>query len=216
MKLYGFWRSLATFRVRIALNLKNLPFEEVSIDLLGGQQRSPDYAATNPQMVVPALVEDGQPPLVQSLAILEYLDERHPAPPLLPSDARGRARVRGLAQIVAADVHPLLVPRVREFLTGELALSEAQRFQWIRHWIDAGLKAMETHLSRDRETGLYCHGDTITLADLCVVSQAVGNKFFEGSMDPYPTTAKIVERCLQHEAFARAHPLRQPGAPRAA
>jgi maleylacetoacetate isomerase len=216
MKLYGFWRSLATFRVRIALNLKNLPFEEVSIDLLGGQQRSPNYAATNPQMVVPALVEDGQPPLVQSLAILEYLDERHPEPPLLPADARGRARVRGLAQIVAADVHPLLVPRVREFLTGELALSEAQRFQWIRHWIDAGLKAMETHLSRDRETGLYCHGDTITLADLCVVSQAVGNKFFEGSMDPYPTTAKIVERCLQHEAFARAHPLRQPGAPQAA
>lgn len=214
MKLYGFWRSLATFRVRIALNLKNVPFEEVSVDLMGGQQRSPEYAATNPQMVLPALVENGQQPLVQSLAIVEYLDERYPEPPLLPTDARGRARVRGLAQIVAADTHPLLVPRVREFLTGELSLSEAQRFKWIRHWIDEGLRTIETHLSRDRETGVYCHGDAITLADLCVVSQAVGNTFFEGTLDLYPTTAKIVERCLKHEAFARAHPLRQPGAPR--
>ena len=213
MKLFGFWRSLATFRVRIALNLKDIPFEEVSIDLMGGQQRSPDYAATNPQMVLPALVEDGQPPLVQSLAILEYLEERHPEPPLLPADPRGRARVRGLAQIVACDTHPLIVPRVREYLTDELSLSEAQRLRWIRHWIDAGLRAVEAHLSRDRETGLYCHGDTISIADLCVVSQAVGNKFFDGTMDPYPTTAKIVERCLEHDAFARAHPLRQPGAP---
>ena len=213
MKLFGYWRSLATLRVRIALNLKGVLAEETMIDLMAGHQRAPGYEAVNPQMVVPALIDEDGPALFQSLAILEYLDERHPEPPLLPRDARGRARVRGLAQIVACDTHPLIVPRVREYLTDELSLSEAQRLRWIRHWIDAGLRAVEAHLSRDRETGLYCHGDTISIADLCVVSQAVGNKFFDGTMDPYPTTAKIVERCLKHDAFARAHPLRQPGAP---
>lgn len=214
MKLFGYWRSLATFRVRIALNLKGLSAEETSIDLATGQQRSADYAATNPQMVLPALVDGEGPALFQSLAILEYLEERHPEPPLLPADPRSRARVRGLAQIVACDAHPLVVPRVREFLASEFSLTEAQRLQWIRHWIGAGLRAIETHLARDRETGLYCHGDTISIADVCVVSQAVGNTLFEGTMKEFPTTAKIVDRCLALDAFARAHPLRQPGSPR--
>lgn len=215
MILFGFWRSLATFRVRIALNLKKVPFEEVSINLMAGQQRSSDYAATNPQMVVPALVEDGTAPLVQSLAILEYLDERFPDPALLPTDARGRARVRGLAQIIACDTHPLIVPRVREFLESELALDEAQRLKWIRHWIAAGLAAVEAHLARDPESGLYCHGDAVSIADLCLASQAIGYKFFDGTMDAFPKAARIVERCMAEDAFARAHPLRQPGAPAA-
>jgi maleylacetoacetate isomerase len=215
MILFGFWRSLATFRVRIALNLKKVPFEEVSIDLMAGQQRSAEYAATNPQKVVPALVEDGAAPLVQSLAILEYLDERFPDPPLLPADARGRARVRGLAQIIACDTHPLIVPRVREFLADDLGLDEATRLKWIRHWIAAGLGAVEAHLSRDPETGRYCHGDAISVADLCLTSQAIGYKFFDGTMDAFPTAAGIVERCMADDAFARAHPLRQPGAPAA-
>jgi maleylacetoacetate isomerase len=215
MILFGFWRSLATLRVRIALNLKKVPFEEVSIDLMAGQQRSADYAATNPQMVVPALVEDGAAPLFQSLAILEYLDERYPEPPLLPADARGRARVRGLAQIIACDTHPLIVPRVREFLADELGLDEPTRLKWIRHWIAAGLGAVEAHLSRDSETGLFCHGDTVSVADLCLTSQAIGYKFFDGTMDAFPNAAKIVERCMEEDAFARAHPLRQPGAPAA-
>ncbi|MDQ4136530.1 MAG: maleylacetoacetate isomerase [Pseudomonadota bacterium] len=213
MKLFGFWRSLASFRVRIALNLKGVSFEEVSIDLMAGQQRSPDYAATNPQMVVPALAEDGGAPLFQSLAILEYLEECYPKPALLPADPRGRARVRGLAQIIACDTHPLIVPRVREYLEHELGLDEPRRLKWIHHWMGAGLGAVEAHLSREPETGLYCHGDAISIADLCVTSQAVGLKFFGGSMEPYPITAKIVERCMGNEAFARAHPLRQPGAP---
>jgi maleylacetoacetate isomerase len=213
MKLYGFWRSLATLRVRIALNLKGVPFEEVSIDLMAGQQRSPAYAATNPQMVVPALVEDGGAPVFQSLAILEYLEERYPEPGLLPPDPRGRARVRGLAQIIACDTHPLIVPRVREYLERELGLDEPRRLKWIRHWIGAGLGAVEAHLSRDRETGLYCHGDAVSIADLCVVSQAIGYKFFDGTLEAYPTTATVVERCMAQDAFARAHPLRQPGAP---
>jgi maleylacetoacetate isomerase len=215
MILFGFWRSLATLRVRIALNLKKVPFEEVSIDLMAGQQRSADYVATNPQMVVPALVEDGAAPLFQSLAILEYLDERYPEPPLLPADARGRARVRGLAQIIACDTHPLIVPRVREFLADELGLDEPTRLKWIRHWIAAGLGAVEAHLSRDSETGLFCHGDTVSVADLCLTSQAIGYKFFDGTMDAFPNAAKIVERCMEEDAFARAHPLRQPGAPAA-
>ena len=216
MKLFGFWRSLASFRVRIALNLKGVTAEEVSIDLLAGHQRAPDYVAVNPQMVVPALIDGDGPVLFQSLAIIEYLDERHPQPPLLPQDARGRARVRGLAQIVACDAHPLIVPRVREYLERELKLGEAERLAWIRHWIRAGLQALETHLARDGATGRYSHGDAVTIADICLVSHAVGNAFFEGKLDGFPTVARIFERCMAEDTFARAHPLRQPGAPRQA
>jgi len=213
MKLFGYWRSLATFRVRIALNLKGLQAEETMIDLQAGHQRSPAYQAVNPQMVVPALVDGGGPPLFQSLAILEYLDERHPEPPLLPADARGRARVRGLAQIVACDSHPLIVPRIREYLAEEFGLDESRRLTWVRHWIGAGLRAIEKHLATEPDTGLYCHGDAVTIADICLVSLAVGNRLFQGNLDEVPTVARIVERCLSEDAFARAHPLRQPGAP---
>jgi maleylacetoacetate isomerase len=213
VKLFSFWRSLATFRVRIALNLKGLSPEVVSIDLIKGQQREAAYCAVNPQMVLPALLDGDGPPLFESLAIIEYLDETHPEPPLLPKDARGRARVRGLAQIVACDSHPLLVPRVRNYLENELGLDEAARTAWVHHWIGTALTALETNLASSHETGRYCHGDTITIADICLVSQAVGAGLFKFDTAPFPTVRRIVASCLESDAFARAHPLKQPGAP---
>src|SRR5215470_12736491 len=166
MKLYTYWRSLATFRVRIALNLKGLAYDAIAIDLDAGQQRTAAFKALNPQMVVPALVEDDGNVLFQSMAIMEYLDEVYPEPPLLPADPRGRARVRSLSLITVADSHPLIVPRVRT----HLGLDDAGRMSWVRHWFAAGLDAYEAHLARDKATGLYCHGDRVTMADLCLVS----------------------------------------------
>jgi maleylacetoacetate isomerase len=200
-------------RVRVGLNLKGLEAEQVNVDLLAGQQRSPDFQALNPQMVVPALIVGEGPPLVQSLAILEYLDECHPEPPLLPASPRARARVRALAQIVACDTHPLIVPRVRECLARCHAADEARRTGWCRHWIAEGLRALEAHLSRDRETGVYCHGDAVTIADICLVSLTAGQELFGGNLDSYPTVARISGQCMANDAFARAHPFRQPGAP---
>ncbi len=213
MKLYSFWRSLATFRVRIALNLKGLAPDVINVDLMKGQQCDPQFRAVNPQMLIPALIEDDGRALFQSLAILEYLDEIRPDPPLLPREPRDRARVRALALIVACDAHPLVVPRVRNYLEHELKLDEPQRLKWIRHWINEALAALETHLSRDPQTGRYCHGDSVTMADLCVVSHAVGAKLFNVDLAPYPTVARIVDTCLKQDAFAHAHPLKQPGAP---
>jgi maleylacetoacetate isomerase len=212
MKLYGFWRSLASFRVRIALNLKDIKVEELSIDLLRGDQFADDYRRVNPQSVVPALIEGDRPPLFESLAIIEYLDETRPEPPLLPGTPRARARVRGLAQIAACDVHPLIVPRVRNYLANELKIDEPQRLRWIRHWFNEGSRALEMHLANEPETGRFCHGDRPTLADVCLVSHAVGAKMFECDPAPFPTMTRIVDECLQIDAFARAHPLKQPGA----
>ena len=214
MKLFSFWRSLATFRVRIALNLKGIvPDEVVDVDLMRGRQRDESFRKVNPQMLLPALIDGDGPPLFQSLAIMEYLDETHPHPPLLPSEPRGRARVRALAQIVACDSHPLLVPRVREFLEHELKLDEPTRLKWIHNWIGEALKALEANLVGSRDTGRYCHGDAITIADICLVTQATGAGFFKYDVAPFPTVRRIVDECMKHDAFARAHPLRQPGAP---
>ena len=215
MKLFSYWRSLATFRVRIAMNLKGLrPDEVVIVDLVKGDQREAAFRAVNPQMAIPALVDGEGPALVESLAIIEYLDELHPTPPLLPTGARARARVRGLAQIVACDCHPLLVPRVRNFLEHEFKLDEATRMKWSRHWVVEGLKGLEGHLSRDPQTGRYCHGDRVTVADICLVSHAIGASYFQVDLAPFPTVKRIVDTCLQHDAFASAHPLRQPDAPK--
>ena len=214
MKFFSFWRSLASFRVRIALNLKGLEPEVVNVDLLKSEQRAGAYRAVNPQMVIPALVEGDQPPLFQSLAIIEYLEEIHPHPRLLPSDPRGRARVRGLAMIVACDAHPFIVPRVRNFLEHELGLSEAQRTKWLRHWVNEGLSALETHLARDSDTARFCHGDSPTLADICLVSHAAGAQYYDCAIAPFPTVSRVVDACMAIEAFARAHPLNQPGAPK--
>jgi maleylacetoacetate isomerase len=214
MKLYSFWRSLATFRVRIALNLKGVtPDEVIDINLMKGQQREASFRAVNPQMMLPALIEDDGHVLFESLAIIEYLNEVHPQPPLLPADPRGRARVRGLAQIVACDAHPLVVPRVREFLEREYKIDEATRATWCRHWSAEAFRALETHLATGKETGRYCHGDAITIADICLAGHAVGANYFGVDLTPYPTCARIANAALALEPFARAHPMRQPGAP---
>jgi maleylacetoacetate isomerase len=214
VKLFSFWRSLATFRVRIALNLKGIvPDEIVDIDLMKGRQREEAFRKVNPQMLIPALIDGDGAVLFQSLAIIEYLDETRPQPPLLPKEPRARARARALAQIVACDSHPLLVPRVREYLEHELELDEPMRLRWIRHWIGEALDALETHLAGSSETGHYCQGDAISIADICLVGQATGAGFFKVDLAPFPTVRRIVDTCMQNDAFARAHPLRQPGAP---
>jgi maleylacetoacetate isomerase len=217
VKLFSFWRSLATYRVRIALNLKGItPDEVIQINLMKGDQREASYRAVNPMMALPALVpDDGGTALFESLAIIEYLDETHPNPPLLPRDPRGRARVRGLAQIVACDSHPLIVPRVREFLAHEFKLDEAAVTKWCQHWHRAAITALETNL-QDKATGRYAHGDTVTLADICLASQAAGAKYYAVDTAPFPTFTRIVNELSQIDAFARAHPMKQPGAPAAA
>ena len=215
MKLYTYWRSLATFRVRIALNLKGLAYDPIDVDLDAGQQRTAAFKALNPQMVLPALVEDDGNVLFQSMAIMEYLDEIHPEPPLLPRDPRGRARVRSLSLITVADSHPLIVPRVRTHLGATFNLDDAGKMSWARHWFAAGLDTYEAHLARDKATGIYCHGDRVTMADLCLVSHAVGYRVFKGGLDNHPTVKRIVETCMADDRFARAQPLRQPGAPAA-
>jgi maleylacetoacetate isomerase len=213
IRLFSFWRSLATYRVRIALNLKGLtPDDEIDVNLLKGMQREAAYRAVNPMMALPALIDGEAPALFESLAIIEYLDETRPHPPLLPNDARGRARVRGLAQIVTCDSHPLIVPRVREYLARELDIAEPARMAWCRHWHSQALAALEVHLGA-KETGRFCHGDEVTIADICLASQAAGAEFFGVDIAPFANVARIVETCLRIDAFARAHPLRQRGAP---
>jgi maleylacetoacetate isomerase len=213
--LYGFWRSLASYRVRVALALKGLQAEEISIDLLKGKQSSPEYLRVNPQGVVPVLVlDDGGAPLFQSMAILEYLEETHPAPALLPPDPRGRARVRGLAQICVSDGHPLQVPRIRKYLAQELKLDEAGVLRWVAHWSLKALQAVEAHLAAEPETGRYCHGDAPTLADVCVASQVIAAKDYgRCDVSSVPTAMRIYQQCMTLEAFAGSHPSRQPGAP---
>ena len=214
MKLYGFWRSLATYRVRTALALKGVQAEQVSINLLEGKQHSAEYKAVNPQRVVPALVVDGGSPLFQSMAILEYLEETQPKPPLLPKDARGRARVRGLAQIVVSDGHPLVVPRIRGYLEKEMRQDEPARNKWLAHWTREALEALEAHLAKEKETGRYCHGDAVTLADICLASQVFGAKFFNVATSGVPTVMRIFDECMKIDAFDKSQPLKQPDAPK--
>ncbi|MGB7258505.1 MAG: maleylacetoacetate isomerase [Pseudolabrys sp.] len=215
MKLFSFWRSLATYRVRIALNLKGItPDEVIEVNLMKGDQREAKFRAINPMMAIPALIDGEGPVLFESLAIVEYIDEVHPHPPLLPTEPKARARVRGLAQIVAADSHPLIVPRVREFLSAEFKIDEAGVMKWAQHWHRTALNALETHL-QDKATGRYCQGDQITIADICLATQAAGAGFFKIDLAQFPTVKRIVDTCMQSDAFARAHPLKQPGAPAA-
>jgi maleylacetoacetate isomerase len=215
MKLYGFWRSLATYRVKVALALKGLQVDEVSIDLLKGMQHEKDYLRVNAQAVVPALMlDDGGPPLVQSLAIIEYLEETKPQPPLLPKDPRGRARVRGLALIAAADGHPLVVPRIRTYLEKILNVDEQKRNQWLAHWSLKALEAIESHLKNEKETGKFSHGDAPTLADICLAGQVIGaTGYFKCDVSGVPTVMRVYEECMKIEAFSSAHPLKQAGAP---
>jgi maleylacetoacetate isomerase len=213
MKLYGFWRSLATYRVRVALGLKGIEAPEVSINLLQGAQHRDEYKAINPQSVVPALVIDDGAPLFQSMAILEYLEETHPQPPLLPRDARGRARVRGLSLIVACDAHPLIVPRIRNYLEHEMHLDEAARNRWLEHWTLLALETLEAHLANEAETGRYCHGDAPTMADICLAGQVFAAGYFNVAITGVPTVKRIFDECMKIDAFERSQPLKQPDAP---
>jgi len=217
MKLFSFWRSLATFRVRIALNLKGLkPDEVIDVNLMQGKQREEAFAKVNPMKALPALILDDGTVLFESLAILEYLDETHANPPLLPKEPKARARVRGLAQIIACDTHPLIVPRVREYLAHEFKVDEPGVLKWGHHWHSEALKALETNLATSKDTGRFCQGDQITIADICLAGQAAGSSYFKVDLAPYPTVKRIVDTCMAMDEFARAHPLKQPGAPAAA
>ena len=209
MRLYGYFRSSAAFRLRIALNLKKLRQEDSFVHLRRGEQSADAFLAINPQGLVPALEIEGET-LIQSLPIIEYLDETHPEPPLLPPNAAGRARVRGLAAIVACDIHPLNNLRVLRYLHRPLGHGEAEVAAWYNHWIEAGFRAFERLLSSDRRTGVFCHGDRPGLADIALAPQVVNAERYKLDMTPYPTIARIFESCMQLDAFAKAHPDRQP------
>jgi maleylacetoacetate isomerase len=211
MQLYTYYRSQASFRVRIALNMKGLQREDRFLHLERGDQYAPGYKALNPQMVVPTLV-DGEADLFQSIAILEYLEEMHPEPPLLPAGSPARAWVRGFALINVADSHPLIVPRVRNYLTTTLGLSGAQRLAWIQHWLGLGLQAMEDRLARHPESGRFCHGDAPTMADICLVTQVTPARTFNCALHPYPRVMRIHDACMALPAFTDAHPSKQPDA----
>ena len=211
LQLYSYFRSSASYRVRIALNLKGLPFEYVPVHLLkdGGQQHAPHYQRINPAELVPALVDNGQS-IVQSLAIMEYLDETHPEPALLPRDALGRARVRALAQCIACEMHPLNNLRVLQYLEHDLKLDEAAKTTWYRHWITLGFTAVEAMLASHPQTGDFCHGNTPGLADCCLIPQIVNARRFDTPMDAFPTIRRLEASCLALDAFAKAAPAVQP------
>ena len=215
MKLYTYFRSSAAYRVRIALNLKGIAYDSIPVHLLqdGGQQLLPAYRAVNPSALVPALDDDGAI-LTQSLAMLEYLDETRPAVPLLPADALGRARVRALALAIACDAHPLTNLRVLKYLKNTLGLSDEAKQEWYRHWMAEGLAAVEALLAQGDPagTGLFCHGDSPTMADCCLVPQVFNAQRFAIDLAPYPRVARIHAHCAGLPAFAAAHPSRQPDA----
>jgi len=212
MKLYDYFRSSAAYRVRIALNLKGVTPERAFVHLRHGAQRGDDYLALNPQGLVPSLVTGDGDVLTQSLAIIEWLDETHPKPPLLPSDAAGRARVRALALAIACDIHPLNNLRVLNYLTGTLGATDAQKNGWYRYWCDVGLEALETQLARETATGAFCHGGTPSLADICLVPQLANARRVDLDLAPYPTLLSIEAACMAVPAFAAAAPSKQPDA----
>ncbi len=211
--LHTYWRSSAAYRVRIALHLKGLAFESVPVHLLqdGGQQRTPAFAARNPQRLVPTL-QHGAAVLTQSLAIIEYLDEVWPEPSLLPGDATARNRARALAQLVACDIHPLGNLRVLQFLEHAWSLDQAQRAQWIERWIGDGLAAFEVLLARAPQTGAFCIGDAPTIADCALVPQLYNARRFGVSLDAFPRIRAIEAACLALPAFDAARPEAQPDA----
>ncbi len=209
MKLYGSFRSSAAFRVRIALNLKHLDYDSAFVHLRRGDQGQSEFLGVNPQGLVPALETDGHT-LIQSLPIIEYLDEAHPEPPLLPRDAAGRARVRALAAIVACDIHPLNNLRVLRYLHRSMSQDEAAIEIWYNHWIDDGFRAFELLLGEDSRTGRFCHGDAPGLADIALAPQVVNAERYQLDLAPYPTIKRIFENCMKLDAFAAAHPGRQP------
>ena len=213
MRLYDYFRSSAAYRVRIALNVKGIvPDERTYVHLRMGSQRAQDYLALNPQGLVPALELDDGSVLAQSLAIIDYLDETHPEPPLLPADPVARACVRAIALSIACEIHPLNNLRVLNYLIGTMGVSREQKDGWYRYWIDVGFEALEKTLARDAATGRFCHGDAPTLADICLVPQMANARRFEIDLSPYPTLIRIESACNALPAFAQAAPARQPDA----
>ena len=215
MKLYTYFRSSAAYRVRIALNLKGLPYEAVPVHLLkdGGGQLKEDYRAVNPSALVPTLQDEGEGATVtQSMAILEYLEETHPLVPLLPSAPLERARVRALAQMVACDIHPINNLRVLRYLVRTFGINDAAKDEWYRHWIREGFNAIEAHLARDPVAGRFCHGDTPTFADCFLLPQVVNAQRFDIDLGHYPHIARITDACAELPAFIAAHPAQQPDA----
>lgn len=216
-ELFSYWRTSATYRVRVAFNLKGLTPQERNVDIDAGEQRSPEFLKINPMGAIPALIDhgDGQPatPLTQSLAILEFLEETAPEPALLPADAHGRARVRSLSQMLAADTHPLITPRIKKYLTTEGKFDDAAWRAWQNHWFSTGLQALEQRLANEPDTGKFCHGDTPTMADICLASIVVVMRVFKIEVTGIPTVMRIMDACEALEAFGKADPRRQVGAP---
>lgn len=221
LELYAFWRSSATFRVRVALNLKGMTAHEHFINMDAGEQRSAAYLKINPLGGIPSLVEPGHAPITQSLAILEFLEEAQPTPPLLPSDLHGRARVRSLAGMLVSDTHPLITPRVRKQLASGNGsgsgsgngIDDAAWKAWQTHWFSTGLAALEQRLATEADTGDFCHGDQPTMADICLASIMSMVKVLNIRVPATPTIDRIMAHCNALEAFARAQPSRQAGAP---
>jgi len=209
IKLYGFWRSIASFRVRVALKLKELPFEEIPIDILSGEQFRPDYDVVNAERVVPTLVHDGYR-VFQSLAIIEYLEDVSPEPRLLPTDAAVRAYARSLALVTIADAHPLVTPRVRNHLVKAFGASAEAVEKWAGHWAIEGLGTYERLLVREPPSP-FALGATPGVADICMAGQVVGAHFLKLDLTPFPTVARLADRCFALPAFATSHPFEQPG-----
>jgi maleylacetoacetate isomerase len=213
LTLYTYFRSSAAFRVRIALNLKGLPYSPQVIWLPSGEQSGARYVEVNPQALVPTLIDD-EAHLTQSLAIMEYLDETKPGPRLLPGDPVGRARVRSLSLLVACEIHPLNNLRVLNYLKTEMGQNQATVDTWYRHWVAEGLSGFERQLA-EPSTGRFCHGDSVTMADICLVPQVFNAKRFEVDLAPYPRLMRVFDECMALEAFDRAQPSKQPEAARA-
>ncbi len=213
MKLYSYFRSSAAYRVRIALNLKGLPYDYAPIHLLrdGGQQLSAEYRAINADGIVPSLALDDDV-LTQSIAIIEYLDETHPEPPLLPGTALDRAYIRAIALQVACEIHPLNNTRVLKYLSSELKLDDTAKTAWYTRWVESGFASLETRLARDSRVGAFCFGDTPTLADLCLVPQVFNARRFNIDVSRYPTIERIANHAGTIDAFHRASPSQQPDA----
>jgi len=211
VKLYTYFRSSASFRVRIALNLKGIAYEPSFVHPPKGEHRAAPYSKVNPQALTPALVLDDGEQLAQSLAIMEYLEETHPQPPLLPKEAKGRARVRSLSLLIACEIHPLNNLRTLQHLKRALGQNEEQVNAWYRHWVADGLAKFEADLTSGA-TGRFCHGDAPTMADCCLVPQIFNAKRYQCDLAPYPATMRIFDACMKLEAFDRAQPSKQPDA----
>lgn len=212
-ELYSYWRTSATYRVRVALNLKGLQAHERFVNVDAGEHRSEEFLRINPLAAIPALLVSGHKPLTQSLAILEFLDEFQPKPALLPTDIFARARVRSIAQMLAADTHPLITPRIKKHLMEAHGFDDVAWRSWQIKWFSTGLRAVEQRLASDSDTGRFCHGDTPTMADICLASIIAVMRVFKVTVDDIPTVDRIMAACEALDAFAKADPMRQVGAP---